>query len=194
MLLVCSGNICRSPIAEQVLRAELALYPQFAVSSAGTIARPGMPMPEQASRMSRLMGGDPSAHRSRRISTTDVAQADLILGMAREHRGGAVKLLPSASRRTFALLEFSRLAASIGEEGLAQLQGSDPVTRLRDLVSAAASQRGMVPPPDVPDDDDVIDPYLKDDAVYEQAVDQMGPALDTILRVVRSALTPPRFS
>src|SRR3954465_9921582 len=99
VLLVCSGNICRSPIAEQALRARADGAVLF--SSAGTIARDGSPMTEEAALLSRRLGGDPSGHLSRRLTRAMIQEAGLVLTAAREHRARVVEAFPRASGYTF---------------------------------------------------------------------------------------------
>lgn len=158
--MVCTGNLCRSPIAEQLLRARTSGY-SIQVSSAGVIADNGAPMPEEAARVSRQYGGDPEGHRSRLLTEAQLREADLVLTATRAHRSSVVQLLPRMSRRTFTISEFVRLSSSVAEhDGLALLDSAD-------VVDAARSLRGFVTPPENPDDDDLEDPYRRPFEVYE---------------------------
>jgi protein-tyrosine-phosphatase len=88
VLLVCTGNICRSPLAEALLRRELDQRGAdgIEVSSAGTGAWEGAPASEGAYLVALEHGLDLSSHRAQ-LLTRDVVQAsDLILTMARHHR------------------------------------------------------------------------------------------------------------
>jgi protein-tyrosine phosphatase len=190
ILTVCTGNICRSPLAEQLLRSGAAAWPQVTVSSAGTGALVDQPMPQQAARLSHEYGGDPSAHRARQLLAAQVAEADLVIAMSREHRREIVALLPRASRYTFTLRELARLLHDVAEQDLqdvAQLPAADTSARLSALVAVAASRRGLVQPPERPEDDDVIDPYRQSDEVYRASADQLVPAVRAVL--TRFALT-----
>ncbi|WP_136610351.1 arsenate reductase/protein-tyrosine-phosphatase family protein [Sinomonas albida] len=173
VLFVCSGNICRSPLAEQLLRAKTVGLPVI-VSSAGIIAREGEKMTKEAALVSRQRGGDPSAHRSRRLTEVHLQQADLVLTATRDHRGAVVKLLPRMSRRTFTISEFIRLSTTpIDRE-------ANSVNDLQAVVEAARSQRGIVPPPDNPEDDDIDDPYRRAMEVYEA----VGHRIDVEIRMI----------
>ena len=160
VLHVCTGNICRSPMAEHLMRAGLQQRlgeraHRFDVASAGTWARPGDPM-EEAARTTLLdyaVVGD--AFRAQTLVTDLVASADLILVATREHRGAAVTLFPRAAARTFTLREFARLLSLVPAT---ELPTGDIVERATQLVRAAAARRGTVPP-EHPRDDDLEDPY-----------------------------------
>ena len=87
ILFVCAGNICRSPVAEAVVRAEFARAGiDVLVASAGTgpwhIGRPADAR-AQASALER--GYDLSSHRARRVSADDFGQFDLLLAMDRDN-------------------------------------------------------------------------------------------------------------
>src|SRR5467141_1696670 len=88
ILLVCTGNICRSPLAAALL--ERALNERgldaIAVSSAGTGAWDGAPASEGAYLVGLERGLDLSGHRAQLLTREMVDEADLILTMARHHR------------------------------------------------------------------------------------------------------------
>ncbi len=160
VLHVCTGNICRSPMAEHLMRAGLRdrLGPEadaFEIGSAGTWGHAGAPMEPFALTTLQGLGHDGSAFRARELTAPLVEGADLVLGATREHRAAAVVLHPRASRWTFTLREFDRLVSAVD---LAEIPAGDRVERARALVTAAAAQRGLVRP-DRPEDDDVTDPY-----------------------------------
>ncbi|BDZ44956.1 low molecular weight phosphatase family protein [Naasia aerilata] len=171
VLLVCSGNICRSPIAEQLLRARVEAPVEF--GSAGTLARPGMPMTDEAALMSRQHGGEPDGHLARRVTRELVQSSGLILTAAREHRARVVELFPRASAYTFTLRQFARLAA------MAEVPEGDG----RSVVAAVAARRGFAAPV-APDQDDVPDPYRRPLAEYEVA----AALIDDAVRSVAPAL------
>jgi protein-tyrosine phosphatase len=160
ILHICTGNICRSPIAEHLMRAglEQRLGPEagvFVVESAGTWGHTGSPMEAFAHATLAGLEVDGSAFSARELVAEHVVAADLVLTATREHRAAAVVLQPRAAARTFTLREFDRLLSAVDP---ATLPGGDRVTRARAVVQAAAAQRGLVPP-DRPADDDLDDPY-----------------------------------
>lgn len=195
ILTVCTGNICRSPLAEQILRQAAGHWPAVVLGSAGTSALVGDPMTEQAQSLAVRAGvPDATGHSARQVTVELVRDADLILALTREHRARVVELLPRASRRTFTVRELARLLVGATEEelreGLAEGSG-DTGGRLTALVEFAASRRGMVERAEVPEDEDVIDPYRGDDALYARSAEQLVPALSVIVRSFESALAVP---
>src|SRR2546426_10509174 len=87
VLFVCTGNICRSPLAASLLeRALKERGLEVAVSSAGTGAWDGTPASEGAYLVGLEQGLDLSGHRARLLTRDLVEQSDLILTMARHHR------------------------------------------------------------------------------------------------------------
>lgn len=124
ILVVCTGNVCRSPIAEGVLRAALeARLGERAplVASAGTAGWEGSgAMPESVAAAEEL-GVDISGHTARRLRPEHVRAADLVLGMAAEHREEVAHAMPEAAGRTFTLKELVILL-----EGLPSDPDADP--------------------------------------------------------------------
>ena len=160
VLHVCTGNICRSPMAECLMRDGLRKRlgddaDRFVIESAGTWGHTGSPMESYALTTLASYDVDGSDFAARELVAEHVVAADLVLGATREHRAAAVVLHPRAAPRTFTLREFARLSGAVDR---AALPSGDPVERARALVVAVAAQRGLVPP-QRPTDDDVSDPY-----------------------------------
>ena len=93
ILLVCTGNICRSPMAEALLGTMLAPgNPEVTVGSAGTGAWDGTPASEGAYLVSLEHGLDLSSHVARLLTRDLVEEASLIITMARHHRSRVEEL------------------------------------------------------------------------------------------------------
>ena len=107
ILLVCTGNICRSPLAAAILFRALAdrELTGVEVSSAGTGAWDGAPASEGAYLVALERGLDLSGHRARLLTRELVENADLILTMARHHRARVDEL--GGDGRVFVLGEFA---------------------------------------------------------------------------------------
>jgi protein-tyrosine phosphatase len=122
VLVVCTGNLCRSPIIETLLAAAV---PSLTVRSAGTGAAEGRPWDPLAVEVLAEAGHDVSGE-ARRLRAADIRAATLVLTAAGLHRGRVVQLDPSAEARCFTLLEASRLlrlapaGPGIGPAGLAE--------------------------------------------------------------------------
>lgn len=186
ILTVCTGNVCRSPLAEGLLRLVLGGL-DVTVHSAGTGALVGETMTDQNQRIAADLGVlDGTEHRARQLSADLLRNADLVLALTRDHRRQVVEMLPRASRHTFTLREFARLAVEVGDDDLTQLQGSG-AERMREAVEAVAQLRGTLPPLEDPADDDVIDPYRQSDEVYRLSADQLIPSVNATAALLRRA-------
>lgn len=192
ILTVCTGNICRSPLAEVLLRADLEPL-GVRVHSAGTHALVGHGMPEPALELAVQEGADPAvaaAHQARYLVEPLLGDADLVLAMAREHRSHVVKMMPNRLRRTFTVREFARLASTLSSDdarAAADAAGESPRERFAAVLRAVNDQRGLTPSSG--DEDDVIDPYRRSRETYARSAAELTPALVEVERIVRIALT-----
>jgi protein-tyrosine phosphatase len=109
VLFVCTGNSCRSAIAEGLLRSMLEELPTggLEVRSAGTAGYEGAPATTLAREVSSDHGVDVSGHRSSALSADSIRRADLVLGMTREHVDRILELAPEARGRVFLLSDFA---------------------------------------------------------------------------------------
>ena len=110
ILVVCTANQCRSPMAEGLLRARLSAAGRdadVAVASAGTWAAAGRPATDHALATLSERGIDLAEHRSREVTSMDVAAADLVLVMTDSHRAALLTEFPAARGK---ILLFSQLA------------------------------------------------------------------------------------
>jgi protein-tyrosine-phosphatase len=94
ILFVCTGNTCRSPLAEGIARAELARrgWKHVSVASAGIAARPGDGATGHSVTVAARHGIDLAGHRSQPLTPDLVAWADLVLGMGPSHLDGVWRL------------------------------------------------------------------------------------------------------
>lgn len=177
ILVVCTANICRSPLAEHMLRNALAVssarspsrLPSFAVSSAGVRGWSGAEMDPAAAAELRRLGGDPSDFRARDLSAVDLAGVDLILTATAEHRSYVLQDSPRALRRTFTILELAHLVTEV--EAVRQTAG-DP----RGLVEAAGAARGAATLTSY----DIADPYGQPPELFRRSALQTAEAVTMI--------------
>ena len=111
IMFVCTGNLCRSPMAEGLLRQRLAqegLDARHQVSSTGVWAVEGRPASENGVAVMAEGGIDISGHVARTISARDVNEAELILVMAREHEQMITQTWPQYKWKVHLLSEMVR--------------------------------------------------------------------------------------
>ena len=167
VMTVCTGNICRSPMAEVVLRRRLdeaGLGPdEVVVESTGTTSEEeGNPVDRRARRVLEAAGYDvepaasPEGHRARQVSSGDVDRSDLVLAMTTAHQRALLRLAPRAAEKVLMYRSFDPAAA--GQEGRAL---------------------------------DVADPWYGDLRDFEECLDQVEAAAGAVVDHVRRALQHP---
>jgi glycine hydroxymethyltransferase len=106
VLFVCTGNVCRSPMAEGIFRHAVRGRGDYRVLSAGLGAADGQPPSPYAVQAVKELGIDISSLRSRTLTAELVRQADYIFGMTHSHLDTVAMLYPQAAEKTFLLREF----------------------------------------------------------------------------------------
>ncbi|MBM3316605.1 MAG: ribose 5-phosphate isomerase B [Candidatus Eisenbacteria bacterium] len=127
VLFVCTGNTCRSPLAEGLLRHMLAQAGgeggrAIEVSSAGVAASEGERATASSLAVAAERGLDLGGHRARRLTPDLLAGQDLVLALSAEHCRAALGLDPEARGRVFTLTEY---AGGVGRRGIPDPLGSD---------------------------------------------------------------------
>ena len=106
VLFICTGNVCRSPMAEGIFRQAVRGRGDYRVLSAGLGAAEGQPPSAYAVQAVKELGIDISSLRSRMLTAELVQQADYIFGMTHSHLDTVAMLYPQAAEKTFLLREF----------------------------------------------------------------------------------------
>lgn len=108
ILVVCRENICRSPMAEGLLREQLAiagLSDEVEVLSAGTHAtQPGRRPDPRAERAAAIAGIDLTKIRARRVTAKDIDDSDLVLAMDKSNLEDLMRLCPEGQEQKLSLL------------------------------------------------------------------------------------------
>ena len=130
VLFVCTGNICRSLMAEQLLRhiaAQRGL--KFEAASAGVAAEPSYTVPDAAKRLLAAEGVPPFEHKARLATREVLRWADVILVMTAAHQDHVVEQFPEFAART----RLFREAAGFGEQDVEDPMGRSDETFARVL-------------------------------------------------------------
>ena len=176
VLVVCTANLCRSPVAAALLTRQLAGAVDvegrsWSVASAGTTAHRAELDPDTVAAAASL-GIEIGDHRSRVLSPADVEAADLVLTMTREHLRHVVASVPTAWPKTFTLRELVRRAGPLAPAAsmAAWLAAAGAERRTADLMQASA-------------DDDVTDPYRRGLAANEAMVHELSVLTADVVRL-----------
>ena len=177
VLLVCTGNICRSPLAHGFLadRSRRYLEGDIEVRSAGTWAREGSPATAEGVAAGTEAGIDIGAHRATRFRADLSGWADLVLTMTAEQRDEVLDAAPDTHVKTFTLKEIVAL--------LRDLPPSTTLDRealLRRIADADELRRGAGHV--VLADEDVADPLGMSALTYRAVAAEIEGLIDGLLR------------
>jgi protein-tyrosine phosphatase len=177
VLFVCIGNVCRSPLAESLLRLRLQqqlgpLSEHVVVTSAGSRALAGRAMNDMAAAELARLGGSADDFTARQLTEAIAGGAGLILTATRELRSRVLEEAPAALRRTFTLTEFAALVQGETAESPAG------------LVRGAAQRRSSAQVQEY----DVPDPIGKDAEVHREVADLIDRSVTPIAYALAAAV------
>jgi protein-tyrosine phosphatase len=169
ILFVCTGNVCRSPMAELLCRAGAPPQADLELASAGMFALVGDGIDGPTASVLGQLGIDTSRHRARQFQPAMAARADLVLTAETAHRDQIMSAVPTAFRRIFTMKEFARLAR--------YASGSNPA----EIVTGLAWRRGA--DGELPSErDDLTDPY-------RGTISQARAVTDEVTTIVQTTLS-----
>lgn len=122
VLVVCTGNSCRSVMAKGLLKKYLSGR-EIVIASAGVSAIPGFRPTQETIEIMAKEGIDVSGHLSQRLTPEMIQQADLILVMERWHKEQILRLVPSAKAKVFLLKEYANAS------DWSELEIPDPIAK-----------------------------------------------------------------
>ncbi len=111
ILVICTGNACRSPMAEGLLKKHLKTEENFEIVSAGTLSIDGLAPTPSAVLVMKELGIDISSYSSTAFSIALAKVADLILVMADVHKDFVTKAVPGIDKKVFLYKEFAGIIA-----------------------------------------------------------------------------------
>ncbi len=144
ILVVCSGNICRSPMAEGMLRDRLKKVAgdRFVVRSAGTIATEGMPASIAAAQVMETRDVDIRSHRSRPVSRELIDWADVVLVMTSDHLAELHERYADSTQKVFLYSAYPGMDLE-GKYGVADPYGGD-VEAYERVAQAIEKEAGRI--------------------------------------------------
>ena len=126
LLVVCTGNSCRSVMAKGLLKKMLESRKDIEIASAGTAAMPGFRPTRETVEIMAQHGIDVSGHLSQRLTPDMVDRADLVLVMEKGHREEILKKIPRAKKKVFLLREYADATSSLGGT---DIEVPDPIAK-----------------------------------------------------------------
>jgi protein-tyrosine phosphatase len=177
VLFVCVGNVCRSPLAQQLLRLRLReqlgeLSGRVEVTSAGVRAMVGRPMDDMAADELARLGGSAEDFAARQLTEPVADRAGLVLTATKELRSRVLEEAPGALRRTFTITEFAALVQGESAESA------------ESLVRGAAQRRSSAQVQEY----DVPDPIGRGEDVHREAADLIEASVTPIAEALAAAV------
>lgn len=188
VLILCTGNVCRSPYIERRLAHELA-GGAVSLASAGTHAVVGAPIdPRSAAELERN-GGTREGFEARQATPEIIDGSDLVLCATREHRAAVVRMAPRALKKAFALTDFADLVSRVpsGPLPVGPFDDADSSLLTR-LVRAAASERGSIQPRS-DEAAAITDPIGQSSEVFARMADEVEAVLPPVIEALRRHVT-----
>ena len=170
--MVCTGNLCRSPMAEVLLRHSVTERgcEGIEISSVGTWAYYGRPATEEAIATMAERGADLTAHLSRPVEVAELREADLIVAMTSVHVRELANLAPDVSDRVVLLKELREIQSeSLGAD-------STPEDKVRALLTGQRPKRRR--------DLDLDDPMGMPIGAYERCAGELAEGVDVLVKAL----------
>lgn len=188
LLFVCTGNICRSPLAERLAVAWAdqklgAAAANVRIASAGTEALDGRSMDKRSAAALESLGGDPAGFRARTIVRDMAIHADLVLTMTRKQRRTVLADAPRALRHTFTLPEAADLLRTADLRGITDLPVHQRAGELAVRLNTARAYRMSL------EADDVNDPIGHSSSVHKEVGTRIARKLRPLADVLFASQT-----
>jgi protein-tyrosine phosphatase len=174
---ICTANICRSPMTEAFLTRALDRAGVAAnVSSAGVNALVGSAPPPEVIEVMRGHGLDVAGHRARQLVETDVAASDLVIGLTLEHLREAVVMDPTLLQSGYTLKELARRAGAAGPR--------PSTAALGEWLAALTDGREIDDLLGDSSDDDFPDPIGMPIGAYRRAAGDLAELSNDVVRLL----------